>query len=302
MNVNLRAVTKLENMLKTFAHELVHRRRIKCYLRSDRRPWRYGYHEYKYQYLQNVINSHDLMKTFRERNPLPARYGFRLDERVVEIPWVLTRLENQTGRLLDAGSSLNIDFVLKSHVLANMKTTIFTLAPEGVAYWWLGISYVFGDLREMDFRDDWFDVIVCISTIEHVGMDNSMYAGTADTAKPGDTQDFLKAIRELKRVLKSGGMLYVTFPFGQYENHGFFQQFDAHLMDMLIDRFDPTYVNETIFRYNPDGWILSDRNACSQCRYFNVHKSKYFDPTSTIEYPPDYPAGVRSVACLELKK
>jgi hypothetical protein len=33
-----------------------------------------------------------------------------------------------------------------------------------------------------------------------------------------------------------------------------------------------------------------------------VHRSKYFDPESIIEYPPDYPAGERAVACLELFK
>lgn len=129
-----------------------------------------------------------------------------------------------------------------------------------------------------------------------------MYADTADVARPGDTKDFMKAIAELKRVLKPGGVLYVTFPFGKYENHGFFQQFDAPLMDLLIDEFAPVHFNETFFRYDPDGWKLSDRDACSQCEYFNVHKSKYFDATSTIEYPFDYAAGVRAVACLELRK
>lgn len=106
----------------------------------------------------------------------------------------------------------------------------------------------------------------------------------------------------MKRVLKPGGTLYISFPFGKYEHHGFFQQFDAQLTDTLVDAFAPAHVSEAIFRYDPDGWKLSDRNACSQCEYFDVHKSKYFDPTSTIEYASDYTAGVRAVACLELRK
>lgn len=295
-------VAKVESTLKTFVRKQLHRQRIAVYLRSDRRPWSYGYNEYKEQYLRDVLSNNDLMKTFRERNPLPAGYGFRLDERMLEIPWALAHLTNQTGRLLDAGSSLNYEFVLQARALANWKTTIVTLAPEGVVYWSLGVSYVFGDLRNLDFRDEWFDAITCISTIEHIGMDNSMYADTADVARPGDTKDFMKAIAELKRVLKPGGALYVTFPFGKYEHHGFFQQFDAPLMDLLIDEFAPVHLNQTFYRYDPDGWKLSDRDACSQCEYFNVHKSKYFDPTSTIEYPSDYAAGVRAVACLELRK
>jgi hypothetical protein len=108
--------------------------------------------------------------------------------------------------------------------------------------------------------------------------------------------------KELKRVLKPGGTLYVTLPFGRYEDHGWLQQFDAGLMDELIKAFGPTHLAETIFRYEPDGWKLSDRTACAQCQFFDVFTSKYFDPGSTIEFPPDYRAGEGAVACLELRK
>ena len=225
-----------------------------------------------------------------------------LAARAVEIPWVLARLAHRTGWLLDAGSSLNHEFVLRAPVLANMRITIVTLAPEAQCHWRLGISYVFGDLRDLDFRDGRFDAIVCISTIEHVAMDNWMYAGAADMAQPGDTKEFLLAVKELKRVLKPGGLLYIAFPFGRYENHGWFQQFDSQLMDTLIEEFGPRHFNEIVFRYDPDGWKLSDRASCGRCRYFDIHTSKCFDPNSTIEYPPDYPAGERAVACLELFK
>ena len=211
-------------------------------------------------------------------------------------------MAQRTSRLLDAGSSLNHEFVLRSPALANKRITIVTLAPEAQCHWKLGISYVFGDLRDLDFRDNVFDTIACISTIEHVGMDNTMYTRATDVAQPGDTKEFLLAVKELKRVLKPGGVLYITFPFGQYENHGWFQQFDSQLMDKLIEGFDPSHFSETIFRYDPDGWRSSDRASCAHCQFFDVHTSKYFDPNSTIEYPPDYPAGKRAVACLELFK
>lgn len=302
MYTALRILARLKNATVARAYKQARRRRLDSYLRSDRRPWRAGYHEYRDQYLSNMINNDYILEMFRKGNRLPHGYGFRLDARVVEIPWVIARLAHRKGRLLDAGSSLNHDFVLGAAALADMKITIVTLAPEAQCHWRLGISYVFDDLRDLGFRDDLFDAIACISTIEHVGMDNTMYAPNSDMAQPGDTKEFLSAVKEIRRVLKLGGVLYLTLPFGQYENHGWFQQFDSQLMDMLIEEFGASQFNETIFRYDADGWKLSDRSSCMRCQFFDVHRSKYFDPNSTIEYPPDYPAGERAVACLELFK
>lgn len=296
-----RRIASIERSLKAFVFERLYHYRIAAYLRSGRLPWSNGYGDYKGQYIQDVLSNNNLMKTFREGDPLPAGYGFCLDERTIEIPWVLARLSNQAGLLLDAGSSLNHEFVLKSPALAHMKTTILTLAPEDVAYWNLGVSYMFGDLRNLDFRDGCFDAISCISTVEHIGMDNSMHAGSAAVAKPGSPNEFLIAIGELKRVLKSGGVLYITFPFGQYQNFGWFQQFDSQLLDLLVDRFDPCNVTETIFRYDSDGWKLSNRSSCSHCQYPR-EAIELFEGKSIAVYPPHAPAGAEAVACLELKK
>ena len=296
-----RAAT-VKNSVKDLVLEQIRRRRLAQYLKSDRRPWSTGYWEYREQLLKQAIQDESLLATLRDRRPLPKGYGLRLDARVIEIPWVLARAAERTGPFLDAGSALNYEYVLRSAPLRDKRVTIMTLAPEGDAFWRLGVSYVFGDLRELDFRDELFGAVACISTIEHVGMDNTMYAGEEDIAQRGDPREFLNAVAELKRVLKPGGALYISFPFGRYENHGWFQQFDAELVDTLVAEFEPSLYTETIFKYEPAGWIMSNRSDCADCQFFDVHTSKYFDPNSTIEYPPDYPAGERALACLELIK
>jgi hypothetical protein len=76
---------------------------------------------------------------------------------------------------------------------------------------------------------------------------------------------------------------------------------DAELVDRLVSAFSPAETIETIFKYEPGGWQLSDRASCSQCEFFDIHESKGADP-STTPHAPDYAAGERALACLELRK
>lgn len=302
MSSVLTIASRIKGSVGKTAWNVVKRKRLAAYLKSDRRPWREGYYEYREKCLEEAVNDDSLLNTFAQNQPLSPGYGYRLDARMIEIPWVLSRARKYGARFLDAGSALNYDFVLTSPALKDKQTTIVTLAPEGQAFWQLGVSYVFGDLRDLDFKDERFDSVACISTIEHIGMDNTMYAENLEIAQRSDPGEFVLAVKELKRVLKTGSSLFISFPFGRYENHGWFQQFDAPLVDTLINAFAPSRHHEAIFQYHTDGWQLSNREACKDCEFFDVHTSKYMDPNSTIEYPPDYPAGERAVACLELVK
>ena len=228
MSSVLNIASRIKGSVGKTAWDVVRRKRLASYLKSDRRPWREGYYEYREKSLSEAVNDAGLLDTLAANGPLPEGYGYRLDARMIEIPWVLARVRNSKGgRFLDAGSALNYDFVLESAALKDKQTTIVTLAPEGQAFWRLGVSYVFGDLRDLDFRDERFDAVACISTIEHIGMDNTMYAEDLQIARRSDPSEFILAVKELKRVLKSGGSLFISFPFGRYENHGWFQQFDS---------------------------------------------------------------------------
>jgi hypothetical protein len=66
------------------------------------------------------------------------------------------------------------------------------------------------DLRELPFRDGEFAVATAISTLEHVGRDNTQYG--LDAGSDDDSLD--AALRELRRVT---ARLLVTVPTGEGE-------------------------------------------------------------------------------------
>src|SRR4051812_30287543 len=77
------------------------------YLRTGRRPWSRGYCAYKDAYITARLADPAFLRGMADKAPLPAGYGEFLDERVVEYPWLFSRLAGRAGSLLDAGSVLN---------------------------------------------------------------------------------------------------------------------------------------------------------------------------------------------------
>lgn len=259
------------------------------YLWSGRRPWSRGYGEYRKKEIARVLD-HGIFNSAQ----LPHGYGFRLDERVVEYPWLFARLPLTEGRLLDAGSVLNHRFLLERPQLRGHRTFISTLGPERMSFNKLGVSYVYEDFRTSCFRDGYFDQIVSLSTLEHIGMDNTMLYTDDQSKREHAPLAFLDAIRELRRILKEGGHLYVSVPFGEAKSHGWFQIFDASMVDAMIKEFSPASHEEFHFRYSAEGWTVSTREQSAGATYFDIHKTKVYDP--------DYAAASRAVVCLDLVK
>jgi len=269
---------------------------------GGRKPWNKGYFTFKFKYIKETINNQQIMKKFKDKENLPPKYGYALDDRVVEYPWVLSRISVlNNGSLLDAGSTLNFKEILESPALKNKRITIINLNPEENCFWQKGISYVFGDLRNLPFKDNCFDYITCISTLEHIGMDNVLY--TKDSKyKEEKIFDFEKAILELKRVLKEEGKLFITIPFGKYQNLGRFQQFDSKLVKRVLEVFGPKEYKVNYYKYAKESWNVSNERECQDAEYFDIFKTKYFDRKSSLDFDSDFAAASRAVACLELVK
>jgi len=258
------------------------------YLLRGRKPWTPGYYSAKKRSICSAIDAGlpDAEKGFREA------HGFRIDERSVEYPWMFTQLPQHPGKILDAGSALNHEFLLERLPLDKSHLTIMTLAPEKRCFWKRDISYVFGDLRNTDFAEDTFDVIASISTIEHIGLDNTLLYTGDSSKKETDKLGFVPAVKEFKRIIKPGGMCLITVPFGRRGVHGWYQVFDLQAVSEVIKAFDPTEHTLDFFGYGESGW--------NHCEHEDIIDAEFFDVHEGGDFAPDYAAGARGVACLKL--
>lgn len=227
-----------------------------------RRPIRALYPSPRDRLIRRSFLDRALLDRFARGAPLPAGYGDGFDERSIEYTWAVANLPRTPGLLLDAGSALNHQQVLNAPRLRNKTLHIMTLAPEPRCYWQRGISYLFCDLREIPIRDEFYDWVVSISVLEHIGCDNVPWGAAEVENRP---RDFLLVMRELRRVLKPGGTLLLTVPFGAYRHLRWLQVFDRPLLREAIEAFGPAQaVGETFYRYRPGrGWNVAIADECA---------------------------------------
>ena len=221
-----------------------------------------------------------------------------VDERVVEYAWLFDRMRalKPAGRVLDAGSVLNYRPVIDAWRAAQFPpVSIVTLAYEGHAYPATHTSYEFADLRQLPYRDEWFSTVMCLSTIEHVGLDNRIYGAAAEG--PSDpTREAVRALQELQRVLRRGGTLLLSVPFGRSANRGWFRIFDSRDLEPLVSAPGWEGQRIRIFKAEPKGWREVPAGEASAAGY-NEPPGRGGQQTA-----PRYVAAAEAVALIEMRR
>jgi hypothetical protein len=128
------------------------------------------------------------------------------DERPIEIPWCLARYAGE-GAVLDAGYAFAEPAYLAGLLgLGARELPGVDLVAADVP----GLRPVEADLRRLPFDDGAFELAIAISTLEHVGSDNTQYGLAAEA----DADGIDSALAQLRRV---AARVLVTVPAGEHE-------------------------------------------------------------------------------------
>lgn len=170
-----------------------------------------------------------------------------MTERVIEIPWVISRYAGER-RVLDVGTT----WALPVYSVALAKLPIPELyGVDLVAGRVAGFQMTQADVRALPYEDGSFELILCVSTLEHIGLDVSGYGGEAENHTTGD----LAAMRELARVLAPDGRLLVTVPFGRAQRLHWLKQYDQPSWDALVGQVDLEVIEEAHYAFGDvRGW------------------------------------------------
>jgi SAM-dependent methyltransferase len=180
------------------------------------------------------------------------------DERVIELPWVLSRLR-ETGRILEVGYAFAETAYLGALLRAGVELVGVDLATREVE----AAETVQADVRQLPFPEHSFDQALLVSTLEHVGADNSVYGLETEPDEGGG----LAALRELRRVLRRDGTLLVTVPLGEPGDYGWFRQEDERGWTRLYARAGFFVEEQETYELTEEGWRPTPAFRAKGVRY-----------------------------------
>jgi O-antigen chain-terminating methyltransferase len=195
-----------------------------------------------------------LARRHRGERPRELRAPAWSDERAIEIPWVLARYAGE-ARVLDIGTAfaepLYVDGL--QQLGARELVTVDLAEP----------ATVLADVRDLPFEDDRFDVIFCVSTLEHVGRDNEVYEVDAPRDEHGDEA----ALRELRRVLAKEGRLLVSVPTGAHDDQGWQVQREPLAWIELFERTGFAVYEDELYVRGDNDWRTATLEEAQQSTY-----------------------------------
>lgn len=204
-----------------------------------------------------------------------------LNERVQEMCFVFEVLsENPANIILDVGSGNNAFAATLEH--CRYDVTASDLKGE---YWGFlkssnrHIYVVKDDICKSQHPSSSFDVITCISTLEHI-------------------VDFDSAVAEMSRLLKKGGVMILSFPY-------FYDEFCENVYaletaDELSKRF--RYIARSYSDKQLDDWCSANNLEIIRERFIRGWEGKFWRSGERISYPEVVDKNAANYICVAFRK
>lgn len=149
---------------------------------------------------------------------------FHINERIIELPFVLQRLP-KSGRILDVGSS-NSALSLQ---LACMGYQVTGIDVQAYPFIHPNLKFYQEDIAHCAIEKESQDCAILISTIEHVGL------GHYGDSRGLSDQAFLEMVA---RFVKTDGSIFITVPFGKYFQSNWYRVYDSERLNQLIENYN----------------------------------------------------------------
>lgn len=133
----------------------------------------------------------------------------RVHSRCIEYPFAASNI-GDAKIILDVGSAKADRFWISW--LDSLNIDVYATDYDELTYPVHNIKFYKSDVRTLGFQENTFDKIIAVSVLEHIGLDRPQVVSKAKPETMGDGD--LEAFRELLRVLKPGGEIIMTLPFG----------------------------------------------------------------------------------------
>jgi hypothetical protein len=169
------------------------------------------------------------------------------NERAAEVPYVFRGLAGLEpgARILDVGAAES----LVAFSLASLGYEVTAIDPRPYGLDHPRLQTVVGTIESWE-HDGQFDAVVCLSTIEHIGL-------AAYGVKPGDEEADRTAMRRMRELTVPGGRLLLTTRYGKGAVGDRERTYDRSGLEALLEGWDVqdlTFVRRT----GKSTWELSE--------------------------------------------
>jgi len=182
-----------------------------------------------------------------------------------EYQFAFRNIPSKRCKILDVGSSGSL-FALK---LARLGHHVYSIDAREYDESHKNLITCQGDVRDYTFEEGFFDIITCISTIEHIGL--SAYGDPSY-----DDGDKI-VMQKFHHVLKKSGKLIITMPFAgkskllQWERT-IERIYDWQQLDYLFDSWGVLHEEYYIPQRSGKNWIIADRKN-AEMEFFEYPRS-----------------------------